>query len=210
MSSYYLKDGKKINFRFFEIRNWEDSQEYYANEDFKFHVNENDILSLGFIYWAHIAIWQFGFCNEEINKTYPLKSFAGAIKSKFEAYNIVADPPNFGYFNPKVSVDVFCWDYPQFRVINVSQEGILAADDEFQEFFFDFSSSDICSIEDLQYEDTELKEGTIFSCNPGDLVFMSDEDFELIRQDFISKIKTLNNIYSAINFPNLIELDYTS
>jgi hypothetical protein len=207
MSSYYLKNGKKLDFRFFEIRNWDDSQEYYANEYFKFKVNENDLLSLGFIYWAHIAIWKYGFSNEDINKSYPLNSFLTDINSKFDAHNIEANPPNFGYDNPKVSVDVFCWDFPNFRVLNVSQEGILASDDEFQEFYFDFSSSDICSIHDLQFEDKELKLGTIFTCNPGDPVFMSDDDFNLIRQDFISKIKTLNNIYSAINFPYLIEID---
>jgi len=209
MPSYYLKEGKKFNFRFFEIRNWEDSQEYYANEYFKFKVNENDLLSLGFIYWAHIAIWKFGFSNEDVNKRYPIKLFTDSIKSKLEVYNIKADPPSFGYDNPKLNVGVFCWDYPQFRVINVSQEGILAADDEFQEFYFDFSSSDTCSIDNLQFEE-EIKVGTIFTCNPGDPVFINDEDFDLIKKDFISKIKTVNNIYSSINFPNLIEFDNIS
>ena len=207
MPSYYLKNGKKLYFRFFEIRNWDDSQEYYANMYFKFKVNENDLLSLGFIYWAHIAIWKYGFSNDDINKIYPLKSFSGAIKAKFEDNKIIANPPNFGYDNSKVSVNVFCWNFPKLRVLNKSYEGIIVSDDECQQFYFDFNSSDICSIDDLQFEDKELKVGTIFTFNPGDPVFMSDDDFSLIRQDFISKIKMLNNIYSGINFPNLIEFD---
>ena len=210
MPSYYIKNGKKKFFRFVEIRSWDESQEYYANELFKFKVNENDLLSLGFIYWAHIAIWQLGFSNEDTIKRYPIKSFEGAMNSKLGAFKIEADPPSFGYNNPNVSVDSFCWDYPEFKVINISPEGIFASDNEFEEFYFDLNSSDICSVDDLQFDEKELKVGAVFTCDPGDPVFMDDNGFSIVRQDFISKIETLNNIYSAINFPYLIEIESIS
>jgi len=207
MPSYYLKNGKKYDFRFFEIRNWDDSQEYYANEYFKFKVNENDLLCLGFIYWAHIAMWQLDFSNKDTNKLYSLNVFKKAILSKFEELDIYPDPPNFGYDNPDLNVSAFSWDFPKFRVKNITENGFFVTDEDKEEFYFDLYDSDICSIEDLEYEDKEVNVGTIFSCNPGDPVFMSDDDFDLIRLVFISKIKTLNNIYSKIKFPNLIELD---
>jgi len=90
---------------------------------------------------------------------------------------------------------------------NITENGFFVTDEDKEEFYFDLYDSDICSIEHLEYEDKKVNVGKIFSCNPGDPVFMSDDDFDLIRLVFISKIKTLNNIYSTIKFPNLIELD---
>lgn len=206
MPSYYLKNGKRLDFRFFEIRNWEESQEHYANEYFKFKVNENDLLSLGYIYWAHIAVWKSGIINEETKSVYSIGSFDKTIRSKLAELNIKTDSPNFGYDNLELNVNSFCWDFPRFKIKNITEKGILASNDEFQDFYFDFCFPDICSVDDIEYESEELTIGTVFSFNTGDPVFMSDADFILIKEDFLSKIKVLNNIYSSTNFPHHIEI----
>ena len=77
-------------------------------------------------------------------------------------------------------------------------------DEYLDEYYFDLNESDICSAEDIEYQDELPIEGSYFTCNPGDPVFMSENAFTIVKKDFLEKIKVLNKIYSKVHFPHQI------
>jgi hypothetical protein len=204
MASYYLDKGIKKYFRFFENRYWDDSQESIANYYFIFEVSENNLGELGYIYWAHIALWKNRFANDDINQQYKIEQFEEIICNELDELGINDDPPSFGYGEIDLGVAPFFWDSPEFKVLKITPEGIHCIDDELDEFYFDFIEKDICSAEDLLLEDENLFEGSSFTCDPGDAVFMSDNDFIWVKKNLLQKIEVLNKVYSKVHFPHQI------
>ena len=102
------------------------------------------------------------------------------------------------------------WDSVRFKIINKTDAGIHCLDENFDEFYLDFQTSDIISYEDLEFEDENEVEGSFFICQPGDAVFISDKDFELLKQDFLKRINVLNAIYSKVKFPYQIHINETN
>ena len=207
MSSYNIKKGIKRYFRFFENRFWLDDQEHYTNAYFIFEVNENDLKSLGYIYWAHLDIWKNRYPNSTVKEQFKVELFEDVICKELDALNLNNDDPNFGYNEPELNVLTTFWNHPRFKIIKKTPSGLICSDEEQEEYYFDLSKSDICSAEDLEYEDELTAEGSYFTCNPGDPVFMSDNDFNLVKEDFLEKIKVLNSIYSKANFPYQIKIN---
>jgi hypothetical protein len=206
MSSYYKKNGVQKSFRFFEDRNWEDTQEYLANEYFIFSINDNDLFNLGYVYWAHVSLWRSGSANKITENKYDIKSYTNLICEEFNNLNIVNNPPNFGY-NTNLDVIVEFWDHPKFKIIKSDDTGIYCLDEYLNELYFDLIKCDIISKEDLVFENETESEGSYFSCNPGDPVFMSDISYEYLKNDFIKGINLLNNIYQKVKFPFQIEIN---
>lgn len=113
MSSYHIKNGEKKIFQFFENRYWDDDQDYLANDYFIFKVKENDLFALGYIYWAHIAIWLSGSANMVTKAEFIIDSFQEAICKELRDRKIENDPPNFGYNHTNLDVLAISWcKYP--------------------------------------------------------------------------------------------------
>lgn len=206
MASYNIINGIVRNFRFFEYRYWNEDQEQLANKYFIFKVDENDLFDLVFTYWAHIAIWTGG-ANNEIESQYNINSFETLIYNELSNLKIEDNPPEFGYYNSSLDVLALTWDFPEFKILKRSQSGLLCKDEDDYEFYFDFEASDIFCEEDFQFEDENDNNGSNLSSNPGDPVFMSDVDYNIVKTEIIEKIHVLNNIYSKVKFPYQIQID---
>jgi hypothetical protein len=206
VASYNLKNGEKRYFRFHENRDWNHDQDYLANENFKFEINGDDLFNLGYIYSAHIAIWISTPVTDLIENEYNIGSYITDIYKEFSDLNIVNDPPNFGYGVTEVDVMSQYWDSVRFKIINKTDASIHCLDENLDEFYLDFETSDIISYEDLEFEDEKEAEGSFFVCEPGDAVFISDKDFEFLKQDYIKRINALNAIYSKVKFPHQIKI----
>ena len=206
MASYHIYNGEKLDFRFFENRYWDDDQENLANDYFIFNVDKDDLFNLGYVYWAHIAIWGSGMANKEIQSKYNIHLFEKTIYKELSDLKIEDNPPNFGYDNPALNVIVMTLDFSEFTVLKINNEGILSIDDNKNEFYFDINECDICSMDDLEYDAKKLIKGKSFTINPGDPVFMDDYAFEIVKSQFLNQIRTLNSIYDKVKFPYQIKI----
>ena len=206
MGSYNLKNGLKRYFRFIEKRHWEDDQDNIANQNFIFEINEDDLLNLGYTYWAHLAIWGSASVSDLIKKQYNIDSFISEINEELNILNIVNDPPDFGYGDAELDVMSQYWDSVRFKIIKKSETGIQCLDENLDEFYLDLETSDIVAYEDLEFEDVNEVEGSFFICQPGDAIFISDKDFELLKKNFITRINGLNAIYTKVKFPFQIKI----
>ena len=177
-----------------------------ANEYFIFKVDENNLFDLVFTYWAHIAIWT-GSANNEIESHYNINLFETLICNELSNLKIEDNPPQFAYYNSNLDILILSWEYPEFEILNRTESGILCKDEDGNEFYFDFETSDIFCEEDFQFEDENDINGSNLSSNPGDPVFMSDVDYNIVKTEIIEKIHVLNNIYSKVKFPYQIQID---
>lgn len=206
MSSYYTKNGIKYEFRFFENPDWQEDQESEAGRYFLFKIKRNDLKTLGYTYWAHIALWKNSLANEGIESLYKIASYEDDICKELDSFKIDDAPPNFGY-NSEHDVTAKSWDYPKFKILKKTRLGLHCMEDDLDEFYFDFAAPDICAWEDLKFEVEKPKKGSTFTFNPGDPVFMHDTEYNSIQFDFLKKIDVLNKIYSKVNFPHQIVIE---
>ncbi len=179
-------------------------QEFCSNDYFIFEVIEKDLKSLCYVYWAHLALWKNRYANNTINKHYKIESFEELICNELNALKLEDDPPDFGYNEPDLNVLAISWDYPKFKILKKTALGLHIIDEDLYEYYLDLNESDICSAEDLEFEDELLIEGSFFTCNLGDPVFMCENTFAIVKKRFLEKIKVLNKIYSKVNFPHQI------